>query len=517
MIFESSSGFLVGFSLRRGWGRLGVVGVVVGVLASVLVVVPSGGVGAAGGVSAPSGLSAVSVEGGVLLSWDAPESGVSEVSGYRVFRRLPERGERWLSVLVSDTGSSETSFLDVSAAIGGELFVYRVVALFDGTRGKRSVRARVRYETPEPEAEPVLRAVDPEPEAEVEAEADVVVLSGVLSVGSQGGVSPAMSGFSSWARTGSLSPRSFTVDGSAVRVLVLLEHPGGLFLATDRAMGSDFVLDVGGKQFVGSDSLVPALPVRGAYWWPSRSVLWSDGDTVDVELRVAADAVPIGVRDAAPLWAYFDRVPDTHDGTSELEVRLRFGEDVDTDAAALRDSALAVSGGSVAAVEAAAGSTRNWTLTVVPDGDSDVTVGLAGALGCADPAAVCTADGRTLPAGIEVTVAGPSAAVSLDALSLDGALLDQAFDPEVTLYTAQADAGVSQVSVAAAARDAAPIAAHPLRCCATRRCRPRVGGHIARRCQLVCVRRGGQHLPRHRHPRGAALWQRRVGHRRGRE
>ena len=452
-MFDSLSGFLVGFGLRRGWGRLGVVGVVVGVLASVLVVVPSGGVGAAGGVSAPSGLSAVSVEGGVLLSWDAPESGPSEVSGYRVFRRLPESGERRLSVLVSDTGSSETSFLDVSAVVEGELFVYRVAALFDGVVGEGSVRARVRYETPE--AEPVLRAVDPEPEAEVEADADVVVLSGVLSVGSQGGVSPAMSGFSSWARAGSLSPRSFSVDGSAVRVLVLVEHAGGVFLATDQAMGSDFVLDVGGLEFVGSESLVPALPVRGAYWWPSGGLSWSDGDTVDVELRVAADAVPIGVRAAAPVWAYFDRVPDTHDGTSEFSVRLRFGEDVDTDAAALRDSIVVAAGGTVTAVEPAAGSTRNWTVTVVPDGDSDVTVSVGSGLSCADLAAVCTADGRTLPAGIEVTVAGPSAAVSLDALSLDGALLEQAFDPEVTLYTAQADAGISQVTVAGVARDAA--------------------------------------------------------------
>ena len=380
----------------------GVVVGVVGVLASVLVVVPSGGVGAVGGVSAPSGLSAVSVEGGVLLSWDAPESGASEVSGYRVFRRLPERGERRLSVLVSDTGSSETSFLDVSAVEGeleGELFVYRVAALFDGVVGEGSVRARVRYEV----SEPVLRAVEAEPEAD----ADVVLLSGVLSVGSQGGVSPVMSGFSAWARAGSLLPRSFTVDGSAVRVLVLVEHAGGVFLATDQAMGTDFVLDVGGLEFVGSDSLVPALAVRGAYWWPSGGLSWSDGDTVDVESRVAADGVPIGVRDAAT------------------------------------------------AVEPAAGSTRNWTVTIQPDGDSDVTVSVGGALGCADAAAVCTADGRTLPAGIEVTVAGPSAAVSLDALSLDGALLDQAFDPEVTLYTAQADVGISQVTVAGVARDAA--------------------------------------------------------------
>ena len=437
---------------RRGWRRLGVVGVVVGVLASLLVVVPSGGVGAAGGVSAPSGLSAVSVEGGVLLGWDAPESGASEVSGYRVLRRLPERGERTLSVLVSDTGSSDTSFLDASAAVEGELFVYRVVALFDGTAGKRSERALVRYAAPEPEAGPVVRSV---PEPGSEPVADVVLLSGVLGVGSQGGVSPVMSGFSSWARAGSLSPRSFVVDGSAVRVLVLVEHAGGVFLATDQAIGTDFVLDVGGLEFVGSQSLVPALAVRGAYWWSSGGLSWSDGDTVDVELRVAADAVPIGERGAAPLWAYFDRVPDTHDGTEAFGVRLRFGEDVDTDAAALRDSIVVAAGGTVTAVESAAGSTRNWTVTIQPDGDSDVAVSVGSGLSCADPAAVCTADGRTLAADISVTVAGPAASVSLSSLTLVGALLDPAFDPEVALYTAQADAGISQVTVAAAAHDAA--------------------------------------------------------------
>ena len=447
VMFDSLSGFVVGFGLRRGWDwrRLGVVGVVVGVLASVLVVVPSGGVGAAGGVGAPSGLSAVSVEGGVLLSWDAPESGASEVSGYRVFRRLPESGERRLSVLVSDTGSSETSFLDVSAVVEGELFVYRVAALFDGTRGERSVRARVRYETPEPE--PVLRSV------EAEAVADVVLLSGVLSVGSQGGVSPAMSGFSSWARAGSLSPRSFTVEGSSVRVLVLVEHAGGVFFATDQAMGTDFVLDVGGQEFVGSESLVPALPVRGAYWWPSGGLSWSDGDIVDVELRVAADAVPIGVRDAAPVWAYFDRVPDTHDGTDAFSVRLRFGEDVDTNAAALRDSIVVAAGGTVTAVEPAAGSTRNWTVTIQPDGDSDVTISVGGALGCADAAAVCTADGRTLPAGIEVSVAGPSSDASLSFLDVGGLVLSPVFDPLVTLYTAEVSAGIDTVTAVAVAGD----------------------------------------------------------------
>ena len=370
--------------------------------------------------------------------------------------------------------------MDVSAAVGGELFVYRVVALAGGVAGKRSGPARVRYAAPEPEPEPdpepepVVRAepepepepvvrAEPEPEPVVRAEPEPepgagavgVVWSGVLSVGFEGSVVPAMSGFSVWARRGSLSPRSFSVDGFAVRVLVLVEHAGGVFLAMDQAMGTDFVLDVGGREFVGSDSLVPALAVRGAYWWPSGGLSWSDGDTVDVSLSVAADAVPIGARDAAPVWAYFDRVPDVHDGAGEFGLRLRFGEDVDTDAAVLGDSVLAVSGGSVTAVQAAAGSTRDWSVTVQPDGAGDVTVSVGGALGCADAAAVCTTDGRTLPAGIAVSVAGPAAQVALAALDVDGAVLAPVFSPEVALYSAQADAGVTQVTVEAQARDAA--------------------------------------------------------------
>ncbi|WP_420444505.1 cadherin-like beta sandwich domain-containing protein [Candidatus Poriferisodalis sp.] len=432
---------------RRGWRRVGVCGAVVGVLASVLVAVPSVGVGAAGVPGVPSGLSAAPVEGGVLLSWDAPESDAT-VSGYRVLRRRPERGERTLSVLVSDTGTSETSYVDASAAIEGELFVYRVVALSDAVAGKRSARARVRYATPEP----VVRAVETEPESG----SGGVVWSGVLGVGTDRSVAPAMSGFSTWSRLGSLAPRSFEIDGVSSRVLVLLEHPGGVFFATDQAMGTDFVLDIGGREFVGSDSLVPALSVRGAYWWPSTSSPWSDGDSVDVEVRVPADAAEMGVREAAPLWAYFHRVPDTHDGTGAFEARLRFGEDVDTTAAALRDGVLAVSGGTVTTVNAvSAGSTRDWTVTVQPDGDGDVTLGVAGALGCSDSAAVCTTDGRTLPADIAVSVAGPAALVELAALSVDGAVLAPLFLPEITLYSAQVDAGVSQVTVEVLARDAA--------------------------------------------------------------
>ena len=239
-------------------------------------------------------------------------------------------------MLVSDTGSSETSFLDVSAAIGGELFVYRVAALFDGTVGKRSVRALVRYETPE--VEPVLRTVESEPES------DVVVLSGVLGVGVHVGSFPQLSGYSRWARVGSLSVDRFVVEGVSYRVLVLVDHADGLYLGVDRALPSDFVLTVSGERFVASESLVPPLPVRGGYWWPLDSDLWAVDDVVEVSLSMEGSG-SVDSRASAPPSAYFADVPERHEGTGPLELRLYFDEPgLDVSAEMLRDHALEVTG-----------------------------------------------------------------------------------------------------------------------------------------------------------------------------
>ena len=439
-MFDSSSGFVVGLCLRRWRRRFGVVGVVGVVLASVLAVVPSGGVGAVGGVSAPSGLSAVSVEGGVLLSWDAPESGV--VSGYRVFRRLPESGERRLSVLVSDTGSSETSFLDGSA-VEGELLVYRVAALFDGVVGEGSVRARVRYEV----SEPVLRAVEPEPEP------DVVLLSGVLGVGAHEGSFPQLSGYSRWARVGSLSVDRFAVEGVFYRVLVLVVHADGLYLGVDRALPSDFALTVSGERFVASESLVPPLPVRGGYWWPLDSALWAVDDVVEVTLSMEGSG-SVDSRASAPPSAYFADVPERHEGTGPLELRLYFDEPgLDVSAEMLRDHALEVTGGSVSGVRAATRAGNAWIVTVDPAGTGDIVVALSAAVDCALVSAVCSSDGRMLRNRAEAVIAGLSSDASLSFLDVGGLALSPVFDPEVTLYTAEAPAGTDTVTADAVAGD----------------------------------------------------------------
>ena len=151
-------------------------------------------------------------------------------------------------MLVSDAGSVETSYLDESAAVEGELFVYRVVALAGGVAGARSGPARVRYAAPEPEPEPVVRTVEPEPVTDPVPEpgsgAGGVVWSASVSVGAHEGSFPQLSGYSRWARVGSLSVDRFAVEGASYRVLVLVDHAEGLYLGVDRALPSDFVLTV---------------------------------------------------------------------------------------------------------------------------------------------------------------------------------------------------------------------------------------------------------------------------------
>ena len=76
----------------------------------------------------------------------------------------------------------------------------------------------------------------------------------------------------------------------------------------------------------------------------------------------------------------------------------------------MRDSVLEVSAGSVTNAERLeSSSTRNWRITVRPDGDGDVFVMLQPGRACGEEGAVCTTDGRMLLTGIAVTIPGQSA------------------------------------------------------------------------------------------------------------
>ncbi len=111
-----------------------------------------------------------------------------------------------------------------------------------------------------------------------------------------------------------------------------------------------------------------------------------------------------------PLTASFSDVPAVHDGTP-FTFTLTFSEAPDVSYVVLRDDAFAVSGGDVdTARRKAPPSNLEWTVTVEPSGDGDVTVELATTSDCAAADAICTADDTPLtvvPAAF--TVAGPAA------------------------------------------------------------------------------------------------------------
>ena len=109
---------------------------------------------------------------------------------------------------------------------------------------------------------------------------------------------------------------------------------------------------------------------------------------------------------AAPLTAEFQRLPSSHEGTA-FTFRLAFSEDVAVSAAALRDHALTVTGGTVTGAARADGRADLWTVTVTPSGTGEILISLPPGRDCAAAGAVCTADGRQLSAGVATLVAGP--------------------------------------------------------------------------------------------------------------
>lgn len=275
-------------------------------------------------------------------------------------------------------------------------------------------------------------------------------LAAVLSVGAYEVASPPILGYSSLSRTGGLSGDSFVVDDRTYRVIILMDYGGGLLLGVNNELPEDFVLDVGGDSFVGSDSMVHPMAAAGRYWWPAPSRGWSAGDAVPVTITMGGPGVVAG-RPLAPPSAFFSGVPETHNGVDAVSVRLNFvAEDLVVDAATLRDHGLEVSGAAVAQLRAASRDATRWDIQLLPDGPGEIVVSVPAAAHCAQPAAVCTLDGKGLRHRVSTAIAGNSHA-SLDALTLTGAALDGAFDPGVTAYSAHALPGVSQITLHAEA------------------------------------------------------------------
>ena len=100
-------------------------------------------------------------------------------------------------------------------------------------------------------------------------------------------------------------------------------------------------------------------------------------------------------------------MPSSHD-ESAFTFALRFSEEFSLSYTTLQDHALEVTNGELTGVgRQETGKNQAWNVTVVPNGDEDVTITLAATTDCAATGAICTADNRPLSAAVTATVTGP--------------------------------------------------------------------------------------------------------------
>ena len=233
-----------------------------------------------------------------------------------------------------------------------------------------------------------------------------VGLQGEVTAGRDGRLFPAITGYSTLGTLGgTLTPSRFDFDGDTYQVVLLVHASGGLWLGTSPELPVDFTLRLGDATYHAGESRIPATAIAtSAYWWPSAPPDWLGGDPVRVSL-VLHPQLPLEDRARAPVTGYFRDLPTTHDGAGDISFRVYFSEGVDTTAEALRDRALAVSGGTVARVDAVDSDGRIWAISITPDAWAPITIRIAAGRDCDRPAAICTANGRPLFNTLEAVVA----------------------------------------------------------------------------------------------------------------
>ena len=119
---------------------------------------------------------------------------------------------------------------------------------------------------------------------------------------------------------------------------------------------------------------------------------------------------------AAALGAWFQNVPDEHDGSSAFNLELAFSEAVFDGTESFNKNqviqdALQVTGGAIRSRRRVSpGAYDRWLLRIGPSGNGDVTVRLPATTGsCGTAGAICTPDNRPLSAPASATIPGPAA------------------------------------------------------------------------------------------------------------
>ena len=226
-------------------------------------------------VPAPTGLRAGTTSAGVSLDWDDPED--ATITGYRILRRSgTENSQGEFGVLVEDTGTAATAYLDDTAA-GKVRYFYQVQAI--RTSGLSAASDSVT----------VFTRLRPLTVTSVG-----LLFEAQLTVADSNNPSRPSLGL---ARLGRIGQLTFTDDPQDLRahfvttLAYLPETDRQLVLVVHRPIEAPFLLWVGDRGFASIEAA--QRQVNGwAYVWSEQCVDWSAGDQLAVRLEIIEPGDP---------------------------------------------------------------------------------------------------------------------------------------------------------------------------------------------------------------------------------
>ena len=215
-------------------------------------------------------------------------------------------------------------------------------------------------------------------------------------------------------------------EGAVLAFSVTLSHPSSRTVTVDYATsdgtaqaGSDYTAASGTLTFNPGDTsqTVQVTVLTDSEDESEETLTLSSPSQATLDDATGAGAIEngepsSGTQEDPPavlLTATFSNMPTTHNG-SAFTFDLTFSENVDAGYARIRDHAFTISGTStiVTAVRKTQGSNQNWTITVQPGGNGQISITLPETTGCDDTGAICTYDGRKLSDSTSAQVAGPA-------------------------------------------------------------------------------------------------------------
>ena len=259
------------------------------------------------------------------------------------------------------------------------------------------------------------------------------------------GIGKEVYGYGFLDSVGALSARAFTssstdyeikgaflFDGFAAGQFAFLGYAADtLVLTLDRPLSEDdkdeLRLHVCGTTFNFSDSIRRDYgPTEVDYVWQSSGLDWSavaprllyiSRSTSESRMSPVDESVSEKSPPETALSVSFSQVPAEHDGASQFSINFHIDDEPDgLGYRTVHNGLFDVTGGKIVkAKRLTRGKNNGWHLDIVPSGLGDVTLQVKDTTACDATPGVCTADGRKLPGGLQIVIAGPAAFSVADA------------------------------------------------------------------------------------------------------